>query len=73
MRGDRMGYKRKPLSIEKIMAKPFVRYDEGAERYSMGVTKFMELADEAGAVARVSDRRSLVDCEKFEAFLRSYE
>ena len=28
-------------------AKKFVRYQEGAEKYSMGLTKFTELAKEA--------------------------
>ena len=66
-----MGYKRKEIDTAKTMKKKYVRYEEGAERYSIGITKFMQLAREAGAVIKV-DRISLVNCDKFEAFLESF-
>lgn len=33
--------------------KKFIRYREGAEMYSMGISKFQELAKESGAVYKV--------------------
>ena len=45
-----MGYARKDVERTKMNAKKFVRYQEGAEKYSLGLTKFQELAKEAKAV-----------------------
>ena len=42
-----MGYARKDVEKTKKIAKKFVRYQEGAELYSNGLTKFQELAKEA--------------------------
>ena len=42
-----MAYSRKDVEKAKMNAKKFVRYQEGAEKYSMGLTKFTELAKEA--------------------------
>ena len=39
-----MGYARKDVEKTKKMAKKFVCYQEGAELYSIGLTKFQELA-----------------------------
>ena len=39
-----MGYARKDVEKTKKIAKKFVRYQEGAELYSIGLTKFQELA-----------------------------
>lgn len=52
-------------------SKKFVRYKDGCEIYSLGLTKFKELAKEAKAVAKI-DKVVLVDCEKFEKFLRTF-
>lgn len=52
-------------------AKKFVRYKEGAALYSMGLTKFQELAREAGATYKV-DGIVLVNCERFEKFLETF-
>ena len=41
-----MGYARKDVEKTKKIAKKFVRYQEGAELYSIGLTKFQELAKE---------------------------
>lgn len=35
-----MGYARKDVEKTKQGMKKFVRYQEGAERYSLGLTKF---------------------------------
>ena len=49
-----MGYARKDVEKTKKIAKKFVRYQEGAELYSIGLTKFQELAKEAKAVYRLT-------------------
>ena len=46
------GICRKDLEKTKKIAKKFVRYQEGAELYSIGLTKFQELAKEAGGDER---------------------
>ena len=52
-------------------AKKFVRYKEGAEKYSLGLTKFQELAREAGATYKI-DKVVLVNCEIFEKYLETF-
>lgn len=42
-----MGFARKDVEATKKMEKKFVRYPEGAEKYSLGLTKFQALAKEA--------------------------
>ena len=37
----------------KIQDKTFVRYDEGAERYSMSKHSFMKLAKDARAIYKI--------------------
>ena len=66
-----MGYRRSDVEKTKNAAKKFVRYKEGAERYSIGVTKFQALAKEAGAVYKV-DKIALVNCEIFDKFLETF-
>ena len=66
-----MGYARKDVDATKRYAKKFVRYREGAEKYSMGLNKFQELAKEAGATYKI-DKIVLVNCEIFEKFLESF-
>ena len=48
-----MGFARKDVERTKMNAKKFVRYQEGAEKYSLGLTKFQELAKEAKAVYKI--------------------
>lgn len=48
-----MGYARKDVEETRKYHKKFVRYKEGAEKYSLGLTKFQELAKEAKAVYKV--------------------
>lgn len=55
----------------KQYAKKFVRYKEGAEKYSLGLTKFQALAKEAKAVYKI-DGIALVNCEIFEEFLETF-
>ena len=56
-----MGFARKDVERTKMNAKKFVRYQEGAEKYSLGLTKFQELAKEAKAVYKI-DKVALVNC-----------
>ncbi len=55
----------------KQCAKKFVRYKEGSEKYSLGLTKFQALAKEAKAVYKI-DGIALVNCEIFEKFLETF-
>ena len=64
-----MGYARRDVEKTKKIAKKFVRYQEGAELYSIGLTKFQELAKEAKAVYKI-DKVALVNCEIFESIWR---
>ena len=52
-----MAHKRAEVpELEKMLQygrKKFVRYDEGAELYSMGLHTFQNLAKDAGAVYRI--------------------
>lgn len=66
-----MGYARKDVEKTKVSSQKFVRYQEGAERYSLGLTKFKELAIDAGAVYKVG-KVALVNCEIFEQYLELF-
>lgn len=66
-----MSGRREQVERTKSIAKRYVRYKEGAEMYSIGLTKFQELAKEAHATIKV-DKLVLVDCVKFEEFLNSF-
>ena len=59
-----MGYARKDVERTKMNAKKFVRYQEGAEKYSLGLTKFK-------AVYKI-DKVALVNCEIFERYLETF-
>lgn len=66
-----MAYSRKDVDKTRQSAKKFVRYQEGAEKYSMGLTKFTALAKEANTVYKI-DKVTLVNCEIFERYLESF-
>ena len=66
-----MGYSRKDVEQTKMNSKKVVRYQEGAEMYSLGLTKFQELAREAKAIYKI-DKIALVNCEIFERYLESF-
>lgn len=66
-----MGYAHKNVENTKQIAKKFVRYPEGAQKYSLGLTKFQELAKEAKAVYKI-DKVALVNCEIFEKYLENF-
>jgi hypothetical protein len=52
-------------------AKKFVRYKEGAEKYSMCQSKFEKMAKEAQATYKLN-KLVLVNCELFEKYLELY-
>lgn len=58
-------------SMVKSGKKKFVRYQEGAELYSMGLHTFEELAREAGAIYKIR-RVVLVNLEIFEEYLDTF-
>ena len=66
-----MGYSCQNVAETKKYAKKFVRYKEGAERYSLGLTKFQALAMEAKSVYKI-DGVALVNCELFERYLETF-
>lgn len=51
--------------------KKFVRYDEGAELYSMGKTSFMKIAKEARATYKVRNI-VLVNTELVDKYLETF-
>lgn len=55
----------------KVQRKDYVRYDEGAERYSMSKHSFMKLAQDAHAVYKIN-RISLVSIKLLEEYLESF-
>lgn len=55
----------------KAQKKDFVRYDEGAARYSMSKHTFMKLAQDVHAVYKIN-RVSLVNTKIFEDYLESF-
>ena len=62
---------RKQEERSRNLSKRYVRYKEGSELYSIGMTKFQELAKEAKAIIKI-DKVVLVDCVRFEEFLESF-
>jgi hypothetical protein len=55
----------------KIEMKKFVRYSEGAKVYSMGLTKFQELAKDAKACYKVG-KLVLVNTEILDRYLETF-
>ena len=51
--------------------KRFVRYLEGAERYSMGLHTFEQIAKEAGAIYKIR-RLVLVNLDIFDEYLDTF-
>ena len=66
-----MGFARKEIEKTQQIAKKFVRYQEGAELYSLGLTKFQELAKEAKAVYKI-DKVALVNFEILDKYLETF-
>lgn len=51
--------------------KKFVRYEEGAKMYSMGLHTFQDLAKEAGAIYRIK-RIVLVNTDLIDEYLENF-
>lgn len=51
--------------------KKFIRYKEGAEMYSIGLTRFQEIAKRSGAVYKVGNM-CLVNTEILDKYLEKY-
>ena len=66
-----MADKRINYEAAQKRAKRFVRPNEGAAIYNMGITKFTQLAKEANAIYKV-DKIVLVNTEIFEKYLESF-
>lgn len=56
---------------QRIKQSDYVRYEEGAKRYSMCKNSFMKLAQEARAVYKIN-RITLVNTKIFEEYLESF-
>ena len=56
---------------KKTNNKRFVRYAEGAEMYSMGMTKFQELAKDANACYKIN-QLDLVNLDILDKYLESF-
>jgi len=61
----------RPQVKEETKRKKWIRTKEGTERYSMGKTKFLSLAREAGAAVQI-ERTILVDSDVFELYLETF-
>jgi hypothetical protein len=70
-----MGYKRKEFEkMDSLLTngkKKFVKYEEGAAMFSMGIHAFMELAKEAKAVYRIR-RAVLINTDIIEEYLENF-
>lgn len=64
--------KKKPEFDVKITDKKYVRYKEGAARYSMGLHTFQELAKEANAIYHIR-KIVLVNTQIFEDYLENFK
>ena len=57
---------------KKHINKKFVRYEEGASLYSMSVRKFKDLARDAGAIYKISEKMVLVNVEIIDTYLEYF-
>ncbi len=63
--------KEKENRLKEKDKKKFVRYREGAQMYSMGLSKFEQLAKDAGAIYKIN-RLVLVNIEILDAYIESF-
>lgn len=59
------------LDYKKKMNERFVRYDEGAEMYHMGISKFMQIAKNAKAIYKIG-QLVLVKLEILDEYLETF-
>ncbi len=67
-----MAYSSKCYTDTKDIMKKYVNAEEGQVIYSIGRTRFMALAELAGAVYKVGNSR-LVNTEIFDKYLEQYK
>lgn len=58
--------------MEKKDYKKYVRYSDGAERYSLSKHTFMKLASEANALRKIGGV-TLVNTEIFDEYIESFK
>ena len=56
----------------KDKKKKFIRYQDGAEIYSMSMRRLQDLAKDAGAIYKVG-KMALVNCEILDAYLETFK
>lgn len=66
-----MAYRRADVEDTALYAKKYVRYEEGAKRYSLGLSKFQMMAREAKSTYKI-DKVVLVNTEIFEKYLETF-
>ena len=59
------------LDYKKKANEKFVRYDEGAEMYHMGISKFMQIAKDAKACYKIG-QMVLVKLEIIDEYLETF-
>ena len=67
-----MAYSYKCYTDTKDIMKKYVNAEEGQVIYSIGRTRFIELAEIAGAIYKVGNSR-LVNMEIFDKYLEQYK
>ena len=58
--------------MQKINKKKIIRYQEGADMYSMSLRKFQDFAKDADAIYKVG-KMVLVNCEKIDSYLETFK
>ena len=58
--------------LEKLKAQKFVRYKEGCKLYAMGMSKFQEIAKDAGAIYKIN-QMVLVNTEILDSYLEQFK
>ena len=66
-----MAKKRSREEIQDKILKKFVRYDEGANLYSVSENKFREIARAAGACYKIG-QVVLVNCDILEEYMENF-
>ena len=66
-----MGEREIEVKDPAARTKKYVRYREGTELYSIGITKFQEMAHEAKEVYE-NGKLALVNCNKIEKYLEQF-
>lgn len=56
----------------ELKAQKFVRYKEGCKVYAMGMSKFQEIAKEAGAIYKIN-QMVLVNTEILDSYLEQFK